>query len=458
VDNERNAMSETGQQGLHRPQLPLPLVSEHPVRIGILGNGNIGAALVDLIETQAATIETRTGVPLEIAAVAVKALDELRSTHLPAEIVTTDAAAIAADPDIDIVVELIGGVEPARTFILTALGAGKPVVTANKALVAVAGPELFDAADAAHVDFLFEAAVGGGIPIIRPLRESLAGDRLTRVLGIVNGTTNFILTRMAEVGSDFADAQTEAQQLGFAEADPTADVAGHDAAAKAAILATIAFGTSVVAGEVHTEGITAITATDIEFARRLGYVIKLLAIVEQVATDDGRDQVAARVHPAMVPDDHPLAAVRDSFNAVFVQGEAVDDLMFYGRGAGGGPTATAVLGDVVDAALNLRRGSHASIGSLTRADIRPMDELRSAYYLNLEVADRPGVLRKVAEVLEAHDVSVHSMEQVDLDDTARLIFITHTAREADVQETLVDLGALDVVVGIGSLIRVVERG
>ncbi len=440
------------------PQLPLLLVSEKPVRIGILGNGNIGSALVDLIETQAATIAARTGVQLEIGAVAIKEATDLRSTHLADDVVTLDANDVVTRDDIDIVVELIGGIEPARTFTLDALKSGKPVVTANKALVAESGPELFDAADASRIDFLFEAAVGGGIPIIRPLRESLVGDRLTRVLGIVNGTTNYILTRMTEEGSSFAEALAEAQALGFAEADPSADLEGRDAAAKAAILATIAFGTSVVTSQVHTEGIGAITATDIEFASRLGYVIKLLAVVERVEAEDGSSQVAVRVHPAMVPDNHPLAAVRDSFNAVFVQGDAVDDLMFYGRGAGGGPTATAVLGDVVDAALNLAKGSHASIGNLEPAVIRPIGALRSAYYLNIEVADQPGVLRSVAEVLERHHVSVHSLEQVDLEDTAMLIFITHTVRESDVQATLRDLDSLDVVVRTGNLIRVVERG
>ena len=433
-------------------------MNEQRVRVGILGNGNIGSALVDLIETQADTIATRTGIRLEIAAVAVKELADLRSTHLPTETVTLDALSVTVDPSIDVIVELIGGVEPARRFILSALGNSKPVVTANKALVAVAGAELFDAADVNKVDLLFEAAVGGGIPIIRPLRESLAGDRLTRLLGIVNGTTNFILTRMLEDRVDFAAALAEAQRLGYAEADPTADVEGLDAAAKAAILATIAFGATVVADDVYHEGITRISATDIDFATRLGYVIKLLAVVEQITGDDGRSQIAARVHPAMVPAGHPLSTVRDSFNAVFVEGVAVDELMFYGRGAGGGPTATAVLGDVIDAALNKLRGTHASIGSLTNADIRPIDELRSAYYLNIEVVDRPGVLRAVAEVLERHRVSVHSMEQVDLDESARLIFITHVARESDMQATLSELRDLAVVTEIGNLIRVVGHG
>lgn len=434
-------------------------MSAHKIRVGILGNGNIGAPLVERIESQAATIEARTGIRLEIAKVAVRTFDELVSTHLDTERqVTTDALSICTDPDIDVVVELIGGVEPARTFVLAALEARKPVITANKALIAATGTELYDAAAAAEVDFLFEAAVGGGIPIIRPLRESLIGDRITRVLGIVNGTTNYVLTRMTEDGSDFDDVLVEAQRLGFAEADPTADVDGHDAAAKAAILATIAFGTTVVATDVHTEGIRRVAPDLIQRATRLGYVIKLLAVVERVRNTDGVDEVAVRVHPTMVPHDHPLASVRDSFNAVFVQGDAVDDLMFYGRGAGGGPTATAVLGDVVDAAQNLIRGTHADVGNLVPAVIRPMDEVRGAYYLDVEVVDRPGVLRSVAEVLSAHGVSVRSMEQTDLPASARLSFITHEAREADVQAVRADFEKLEVVVDAGRLVRVIGDG
>ena len=431
-------------------------MSEKVIRLGILGNGNIGEALVERIEVQADTIAARTGIRLVIAAVAVRTLEELRSTHLADDVVTTDAAAISADADIDVVVELIGGIEPARTFVLAALAAGKPVVTANKALIAATGGELYDAAHAAGVDFLFEPAVGGGIPIIRPLRESLIGDRITRVLGIVNGTTNYVLTRMAEDGSDFDEALADAQRLGFAEADPTADIEGHDAASKAAILATMAFGTTVVADDVFTEGVRQVSADLIDRATRLGYVIKLLAIVERVPGADGSDQVAVRVHPAMVPTAHPLATVRDSFNAVFVQGEAVDDLMFYGRGAGGGPTATAVLGDVVDAARNLLQGTHTDVGYLVPAVIRPMDDLHSAYYLDVEVLDRPGVLHAVAGVLAEHRVSVRSLEQIDVPAGARLIFITHTVREADVQATRRDLADLDVVVDIGSLVRVID--
>ncbi len=430
-------------------------VSEHVIRVGILGNGNIGAALVGLIEAQADTIAARTGVRLEVAKVAVRAMEELRSTHLSAEVVTTDALSICNDPNIDLVVELVGGVNPARAFVLAALHAGKPVVTANKALIAATGTELFDSAKATGVDFLFEAAVGGGIPIIRPLRESLIGDRITRMLGIVNGTTNYILTKMTEDGDAFDDVLAEAQRLGFAEANPTADVDGHDAAAKAAILATIAFGATVSGDQVHTEGIRDITPDLIERTTRLGYVIKLLAVVERIVSPNGGDEVAVRVHPTMVPTDHPLASVRMSFNAVFVQGDAVDDLMFYGRGAGGGPTATAVLGDIIDAALNNIRGVHADLGALTPAVIHSIDELHGEYYLDFEVLDQPGVLRSVADALARHQVSVRSMEQTDGASSARMSLITHIVREADVQAARRELADLDVVVDAGRIVRVI---
>ena len=379
---------------------------------------------------------------------------------VPSELLTTDAHAVATDPSIDLVVEVIGGIEPARELITSALKAAKPVVTANKELLANVGVELFGEADAAGVDLLFEAAVAGGIPIVRPLRESLVGEPVSRVMGIVNGTTNYILTKMTEDGWSYAAALAEAQSLGYAERDPTADVEGFDAGAKAAIIATIAFGAKVVAGDVYHEGISSLTQTDIDFAARLGYVIKLLAIAERFEDNS----VAVRVHPAMVPAEHPLASVRDSFNAVFVQGGAVGDLMFYGRGAGGFPTASAVLGDVIDAASNLAKGAHASIGRFGRAELRSVDELRSPYYVNLEVQDQPGVLATVAGVFGSHQVSIRSMEQEALLDdgerevptgTARLIFITHAAREADVRATLQELRGLDTVLSVGSVLRVV---
>jgi homoserine dehydrogenase len=421
------------------------------VRIGVLGCGNVGAALVALIAEQGAAVETRTGLRLEVVRIAVRDLSKPRPEGIDTALLTTDTDSIVNDPAVDLVVELIGGVEPARELILSALKAGKPVVTGNKELLAARGAELFQAAEGAGVDLLFEAAVAGGIPIIRPLRESLVGERITRVMGIVNGTTNYILTRMTEAGASYADALAEAQALGFAEADPTADVEGYDAGAKAAIIASIAFGAAVTAADVHHEGISGITEIDIAFAKRLGFVIKLLAVAEQ----DDAGQIGVRVHPAMVPSEHPLAAVRESFNAVFVEGAAVGDLMFYGRGAGGSPTASAILGDLIDAALNRHKGSHASVGQLGTAVIRPIDDVESAYYLNLEVLDRPGVLAQVAGVFAEHRVSIRSMEQEGLGDEARLIFITHRAREADVQATLRDLRELEAVDRIGSVVRVV---
>ena len=436
------------------------------VRIGLLGCGNVGAALVELIEGRRDAIAARTGVLLEVTRVAVRSLAKERPVVLPDGVLTLDAAGLVVDPDVDLVVEVIGGIEPARELVLAALKAGKPVVTGNKELLANVGADLFAAAAEAGVDLLFEAAVAGGIPFIRPLRESLAGERIDRIMGIVNGTTNFILTRMTEEGASYADALSEAQSLGYAERDPTADVEGHDAAAKAAIIASIAFGVRVVAGDVYDEGISRVTAADIEYAAKMGYVVKLLAIAEQhEAPAHGVDaapghggEVAVRVHPAMVPKDHPLASVRDSFNAIFVEGAAVGDLMFYGRGAGGTPTASAVLGDVIDAAVNRTRNSHATIGALAKARIRPIDEVESAYYLNLDVFDRPGVLAAVAGVFGDHDVSIRSMEQEGLGGEARLVFITHVAREAAVQATIRDLHHLDAVDRITSVLRVVGPG
>ncbi|HEX4904287.1 MAG TPA: homoserine dehydrogenase [Acidimicrobiales bacterium] len=426
-----------------------------PVRVGVLGCGNVGAALVGLLTDEAKAIEARTGLRLEVARVAVRNVSKERPVHLADGVFTNDAAAVVHDPTIDVVVEVIGGIEPARTLILDALKNGKPVVTANKELLANVGSDLFAAADAAGRDLLFEAAVAGGIPIIRPLRESLVGERIRRIMGIVNGTTNYILTKMSEDGAAYGDALAEAQSLGYAERDPTADVEGYDAGAKAAILASIAFGASVVAGDVYHEGISGVTVDDIAFAHRLGYEVKLLAIADQ--GDDGR--IAVRVHPAMLPKEHPLASVRDSFNAVFIEGDAVGQLMFYGRGAGGLPTGSAVLGDLIDAAVNLRRGAHASVGSLPRASIRPIDDVRSEYYLNLEVADRPGVLHAVSGVFAEHGVSIRSMEQEVLDESgqgeARIVFITHDAAESSVQATLHDLRQLDVVTAVTSVLRVV---
>ncbi|HEY5663209.1 MAG TPA: homoserine dehydrogenase [Ilumatobacter sp.] len=422
------------------------------IKVGLLGCGNVGGALVPLVAQQADVIEARTGLRLEIARVAVRNMARDRGLSFADGVLTRDAMAVVTDPEIDVVVEVIGGIEPARELIMTALAGGKPVVTGNKELLANVGTELFAAADAAGVDLLFEAAVAGGIPLIRPLRESLRGEPLTRVMGILNGTTNFILTKMSEEGAEYGEALAEAQRLGFAERDPTADVEGFDAGAKAAIIASIAFGARVVAGDVYHEGISGITAADIEVARRLGYVVKLLGIAER---DAASGEVAVRVHPAMVPVHHPLASVRESYNAVFVEGDAVGQLMFYGRGAGGGPTASAVLGDLIDAAVNLVKGSHASLGTFAKAVIRPIDETSAEYLISLDVADRPGVLHSVTGAFATHGVSIRAAEQEGIGPDARLVFITHLAREADVQATVRALRELEVVRRVGGFIRVI---
>ncbi len=421
-----------------------------PVRVGLLGCGNVGSAIVRLLDEHADRIAGRAGANLEVTRVVVRDVTRARDVKLAPERFTTDAASVVEGSDIDIIVEVIGGVEPAGSLIRRALEAGKPVVTANKELIAQRGPELFETAARAGVDLLFEASVAGGIPLMRPLRESLAGDRIERVTGIVNGTTNYILTRMTELGTSFADALADAQRQGFAEPDPSADIGGQDAAAKAAIIATIAFGARVHADDVHTEGISDITDDDIASARMLGYVIKLLAVAEEVGGD-----IAVRVHPAMVPLQHPLATVRDSFNAVLIEGEAVGELMLYGRGAGPGPTASAVLGDLVDAARNLVAGAKgATIGGLVDRPIRPIGELESQFYLLIEVADRPGVLAAIAAEFGRHEVSIQSMDQRGLGADARLVFITHSSREADVRATLDALRSVEPVHRVGSVIRV----
>jgi homoserine dehydrogenase len=421
------------------------------VQVGILGCGNVGAALVRLLEANEDLIARRVGVRLHVARVAVRNLAKDRDVSLAEGVLTNDAEAVVTDPDIDVLVETIGGVEPARSLVVAALKASKPVVTANKELLANFGEELFEAAETAGVDLLFEAAVAGGIPLMRPLRESLAGERIRRVMGIVNGTTNYILTRMTEEASSFADALDEAQRLGYAEPDPTADIEGFDAAAKTAIIASIAFGARVVAGDVYREGITNVSADDIAAAHELGYVVKLLGVAEEVG---GR--VGVRVHPAMVPLDHPLASVRGSYNAVFIEGEAVGQLMLLGRGAGGGPTASALLGDLIDAAQNLRSGSRgATIGTLHRTPIRPVDETSSQFYISLDAADRPGVLASIANVFGTHEVSIQSMQQKGHGAEARLIFVTHVAREAAMAATIREVRELDAVERVGSVLRVV---
>jgi homoserine dehydrogenase len=423
-----------------------------PVRVALLGCGNVGSALAELLLTRQDDIAARTGIRLELVGIAVSGADRPRPASIPGELFETDGAALVVRPDVDVVVELIGGLQPAQQFIEAALRAGKPVVTANKAVLAVSGAELADLADARGVDLLYEAAVGGAIPIVRSLRESLAGEQIVRVMGIVNGTTNFILTRMEEDGVDFADALAEAQRLGLAERDPTADVEGHDAAAKAAILAALAFGSDVVDVDVHREGITGIRAVDVAYANRLGYSVKLLAVAELV---DGGPELSVRVHPAMVPKDHPLASVRGAFNAVFVEGAVSGELMLYGRGAGGEPTASAVLGDLVDAARNLRAGAPAPAPARTSIAFRPQPELRSAFYLSMDVTEGLGVLAAVAKVFGDHKVSIRAMEQVGWDDEARLIFLTHKAREGDLLGTIDELRLLQAVDRVGGVLRVI---
>lgn len=373
-----------------------------------------------------------------------------RDLPLPAERFTIDAGAVVDDPSVDVVVEVMGGMEPARALIARALAAGKPVVTANKELLANHGRELLSAAAASGAALRFEGAVGGGIPIVRALRESLAGERIARVMGIVNGTTNFILTRMTEDGMSFADALAEAQSLGYAERDPTDDIEGIDAAAKCAILASLAFDADVRTADVYREGIASVSAEDIGFAGRLGYVVKLLAIAEL-----GDGDVAVRVHPAMIPRDHPLAAVRESFNAVFVEGPRVGQLMFYGRGAGGDPTATAVVGDVIDVARDLAAGAHGGppVASVERR-IRPMEAMEGQYYLLLDVADRPGVLAAVAGAFGDNELSIREVWQEGTGEEALLVLITHRANEGALQRTVQALRALDAVWEVRSVMRV----
>jgi homoserine dehydrogenase len=420
------------------------------VRVGVLGCGNVGAAVIRLLHDHADEIALRAGCRLEVVRVAVRDTDRERGVPLGPGVLTSDPGELVESPDVDIVCELMGGVDPARGLILRAFDAGKPVVTANKELLATHGRELFDAADAGALDLYFEAAVAGGIPLIRPLKESLAGERIRRILGIVNGTTNFILTQMSDHGSSFDDALAAAQEMGYAEPDPTADVEGHDAAAKCAILASIAFNARVVAGDVFREGITTITPQDVADARRMGYVVKLLAIAE--LQDEA---ITARVHPAMVPAAHPLASVRDAYNAVFIEGEKVGQLMFYGRGAGGDPTAVSVVGDLATVARHLVSGGRG-VGCTCRLDrrIRSMDDTTGQYYLNLHVEDRPGVLAEIADHFGRNGVSIERVWQEGSGDEATLVFITHRAQEGAFQKTLQELRELSAVRAVQSLLRV----
>jgi homoserine dehydrogenase len=426
------------------------------VRLGVLGHGVVGSAFVALVSQQSDDILARSGVRLEVVQVCIR--DTKKKHTLPkGAVLVSDPHALVQSSEVDVVVELMGGIDPASELIFAALKANKPVITANKALLARHGAELFGAADAASTDLLFEAAVCGGIPLVRPLRESLRGEPIIRVMGIVNGTTNFILTKMSEHGADYQVALAEAQQLGFAEADPTADVQGHDAAAKIAIIASIAFGTTVRLDDVYCEGITQITAADIAIARKFGFAVKLLGVAELtgVGSNPASSKLSVRVHPALVPLTNPLAAVRESFNAVVVDGRASGSLMFYGRGAGGEPTASAVLGDVIDAAINLRKDTHAPLGAFTDAKLLPISEINCEYMIGLEVADKPGVLHAVTGVFARNSVSIRAAEQDGIGSDARLVFLTHDAKESAVQSCLTEFKSLDAVKHVGALLRVV---
>jgi homoserine dehydrogenase len=418
-----------------------------PIRVALLGCGTVGTQVVRLLDEQAGDLAARIGAPIELAGIAVRRPD--RHRDVPMQLLTADAAGLVAS-DVDIVVEVIGGIEPVRGLLLDALRSGKSVVSANKALLAENGGELFTAADESGADLYFEAAVAGAIPLLRPLRESLAGDRIIRVMGIVNGTTNFILSAMDETGANYGETLEEASRLGYAEADPTADVDGYDAASKAAILASIAFHTRVTAGDVYREGISAVTSADIVAARTLGRTIKLLAICEQVG-----DSVAVRVHPAMIPRSHPLASVGGAFNAVFVEAEAAGQLMFYGQGAGGAPTASAVLGDLVAVARN-RVGGGRGPRESAYADlaIRPISEVETRYHLSLDVADKAGVLASVAAVFAEHDVSIAAVRQEGRVDDASLVIVTHAAPDAALRSTVDKVAGLPAVREVVSVMRV----
>lgn len=422
------------------------------VRVALLGAGIVGSQVARLLHEHREDLAQRVGAPLVISGISTLDPNDERLAGLPRELISTDPAALIAGADI--VVELMGGIEPARTLVLQALNSGKAVVTANKALLGAHGPEIYEAADANGVDLYFEASVGGAIPIIRPVREGLAGDRIVRILGIVNGTTNYVLDRMATDYLDYEVAIKEAQGLGLAEADPTADVGGYDAASKIAILASLAFHMRVRLDDVYREGISDITPQDVAAAKDSGHVIKLLGIAERTGAG-----VAVRVHPALVPLAHPLANVRGAYNAVFIEAEAAGELMFYGKGAGGVPTSSAVLGDIVSVARHLALGGKGPRESnYVTLPVVPITALRSRFMMRVEVADRPGVLAQVAAILGAHGVSIESVRQPpsgDGDGRAQLVIGTHTALEADVQATVAEIRASDVVHAVLSVLRIV---
>ena len=404
------------------------------IRVGLLGFGTVGSAFASLLERQRSDIAARTGLEIFISQIAVRDITKERP-NLDAKVTLTDEPnTVVTSSEVDVVVELVGGLDPSKDLIENALREGKPVITANKELLSKDGKNLFSIADQNKVDLLFEAAVAGGVPLIRVLRESLLGEPVEKVIGIVNGTTNYILSQMEEKGVPYDDALLEAQQLGYAESDPTADVTGQDAASKAAIIAMVAFGADICFDDVLFEGIEDITSSDMAFAQKAGATIKLLAMVTK-----SDDEIEARVYPAMLPNSHPLASVRDSFNAVFIEGKAVDNLMLFGRGAGGMPTASAVLGDVIDASLNLSKDTYRSVGKLEKVSLMHSDERKSSYYISVQVVDEPGVLADVASVFDGNRMSIESMEQEGLGREARLGFITHEAEENRLESTLTQL-------------------
>ncbi len=431
-------------------------MSKPVVRVGIIGAGNVGGALVELLndpDRREALLDAATG-PIELVGVAVRDAAKRRK-GIPKHLLTTDVAGLVANDDLDILVELAGGIKPARVYIETALRHGVSVVTANKALMAECGTELAQLAHQNGADLFYEAAVGGGIPILRALRTSLAGERINRVMGIVNGTTNFILSKMTSEGSDYAAALKEAQSLGYAEADPSADVEGYDAAAKVQILSSLAFGTELVGDAIARQGIVGVRSVDVEFAQRSGYVIKLLGVAERI----GDSGISRRAHPAMIPVDHPLASVHGAMNAVFVEGVRSGPLMWLGQGAGGEATATAVLGDLLDAARNRFSGRHDIPFSVDRT-LHSVEagELESVFYISIDVLDRPGVLAAVASIFGENGVSIQSMEQSGFGDEARLSFLTHMALTDSVNATMKDLAKHASVDSIGACLRVIDGG
>ncbi len=418
--------------------------------VALLGGGTVGSQVAHLIAARAADLEQRVGASLVLTAVAVRDPGKVRE-GIPAELISSDAMAVATS-GVDIVVELMGGIEPARSLILAAMASGSSVVTANKALLAAHGSTLHEAAAKHGVDLYFEASVAGAIPLLRPLRESLVGDRVTKVMGIVNGTTNFMLSKMDEEGADYDEVFAEAAELGYLEADPSLDVDGHDAAAKAAILAELAFHTKVTLDDVYCEGISKVTAADIRAAQQMGFVIKLLAVAEIKGDNEG---VIVRVHPSMVPRDHPLASVRGAFNAVFIEAESAGQMMFYGRGAGGAPTASAVLGDVVAAGRNRLTGGRGPGQSIySKLVPLPIGDAMTRYYVNLDVADRPGVLASIAAAFANNGVSIQVVRQDGHGEEAGLLVRTHLARDADLRATVDQLRELENVKRVVGVMRV----